>query len=291
MPSAGELLRQERLKRNRSLSELASETCISTRYLEALEADDLKTLPGQFFYRSFLKQYASALQLDESTTDRILASAEPVAEEDPLPMLRAAYNSNLKDEAHASRNRPSTILIATLFVGVLVACTGLYALWQNVQTRPEASMEAAAPAPSAQPSLEDDRSREEDNVQRARAQEPLAHPESPPVAQKAEAPAEAPLLPMEAGKFSVDLAATEQVWVRLSAEGKNIFTGTLDASETRTFSLEQNTKLLTGNAGGIDVRWNGKPIGPIGPRGQIRVVIFSPEKFEIVTPRPAVSGT
>ena len=37
--------------------------------------------------------------------------------------------------------------------------------------------------------------------------------------------------------------------------------------------------------GGIEVRWNGKPIGPIGPKGQVRKVVFTPERFEIIDPR------
>lgn len=46
MPSAGELLRNERVKRNRSLSEIAEVTCISKRYLEAIEVDRVQDLPG-----------------------------------------------------------------------------------------------------------------------------------------------------------------------------------------------------------------------------------------------------
>jgi hypothetical protein len=42
--------------------------------------------------------------------------------------------------------------------------------------------------------------------------------------------------------------------------------------------------MKVGNAGGLDVRWNGKAIGPIGPRGQVRVVLFTPENFQILAP-------
>ena len=34
--------------------------------------------------------------------------------------------------------------------------------------------------------------------------------------------------------------------------------------------------MLVGNAGGVEISLNGKPIGPIGPRGQVRVVEFTP---------------
>ena len=77
------------LQRKRALADIASETCISTRYLEAIEADDTKILPGDFFYRSFIRQYASALGLDESATKRILEAVEPAPEIDPIPAFSA----------------------------------------------------------------------------------------------------------------------------------------------------------------------------------------------------------
>ena len=46
--------------------------------------------------------------------------------------------------------------------------------------------------------------------------------------------------------------------------------------------------MRVGNAGGIDVLWNGKPIGPIGPRGQARTIQFTPENFRILSPTEAL---
>jgi hypothetical protein len=46
--------------------------------------------------------------------------------------------------------------------------------------------------------------------------------------------------------------------------------------------------MRVGNAGGIAVRLNGKEIGPIGGRGQVRTIRFTPDNFEIVEPPPAV---
>jgi hypothetical protein len=40
--------------------------------------------------------------------------------------------------------------------------------------------------------------------------------------------------------------------------------------------------MTVGNAGGIEVRLNGKPIGPIGKSGQVRRVVFTPDNFEVL---------
>ncbi len=48
----------------------------------------------------------------------------------------------------------------------------------------------------------------------------------------------------------------------------------------------EKIRLLIGNAGGLDVSLNGKPIGPIGPRGQVRIVELTPNGFQIVQRKP-----
>jgi cytoskeleton protein RodZ len=61
MTSVGEILRSARESQGRTMAEIAEELCITQRYLRALERDDLSNLPGTFFYKSFVKQYAAIL--------------------------------------------------------------------------------------------------------------------------------------------------------------------------------------------------------------------------------------
>lgn len=48
-----------------TLRQISEQTHISTRYLEAIEADDYKQLPGGIFTRSFIKAYARYVGFDE----------------------------------------------------------------------------------------------------------------------------------------------------------------------------------------------------------------------------------
>ena len=77
----------------------------------------------------------------------------------------------------------------------------------------------------------------------------------------------------------LNLSATEKTWLSITSDGKQIFSGVLQPSQTKTLTGLEAAKLRVGNAGGLEVRWNGKPIGPIGPRGQVRVILFTPENF------------
>ena len=146
------MLREERLSQNRTLADIADETCISSRYLEAIENDDLKILPGNFFYRSFIKQYANALQLDDQATGNILSHAVPMREADPLPAFTLAYQTAKTEGRLSGLYRPRTAVAVVLLATVLIGCSGLYAIWRNAQVEQETSPQTpAVPQASAEP--------------------------------------------------------------------------------------------------------------------------------------------
>jgi len=63
--SIGEKLRLAREARGIALREISEQTRISIRYLEAIESDDYKRLPGGIFNRSFIRAYAKFVGVDE----------------------------------------------------------------------------------------------------------------------------------------------------------------------------------------------------------------------------------
>jgi transcriptional regulator with XRE-family HTH domain len=244
MPSIGERLRHAREQQGRSLADLAAETCILSRYLAAIEADDPKPLPGEFFYRNFVRQYASALRLDLSLINADLAARPSEPEPDPLPALAAA----------PPRPRPPyrAIVSLTLLAGALLGGSALYAVFE----RGREAGPATEPAPvvaASQPAAP------------VSSQSPAAPPETVPSA-------------------AMTLAAREQTWVSVSANGRTVFRGTLEPQQIRAFEGIETARVITGNAAGLDVHWRGRDIGPIGPRGQVRLVLLRPDSWQIVSP-------
>lgn len=63
--SFGEQLRLAREARGVTLREISEQTRISTRYLEAIETNDYRRLPGGIFNKSFIKAYAKYIGFDE----------------------------------------------------------------------------------------------------------------------------------------------------------------------------------------------------------------------------------
>ena len=64
MPSFGETLKRERELRKISLREIAEATKINLRYLEALERDDFRHLPGGVFNKGFVRAFAQFIGID-----------------------------------------------------------------------------------------------------------------------------------------------------------------------------------------------------------------------------------
>ncbi|WP_020615216.1 helix-turn-helix domain-containing protein [Paenibacillus daejeonensis] len=64
MSELGVLLKEARQKKGYTLDDVQEMTKIRVRYLEAIEAGDYNVLPGSFYARAFIKNYAEAVGLD-----------------------------------------------------------------------------------------------------------------------------------------------------------------------------------------------------------------------------------
>ena len=89
MTSIGDTLRRERLRRGLDLDKVAAETKIGRHQLEAIEANQFDRLPGGVFARSFIRQYARLLELDD---EEIIAELKQQFDEpaDTAAVRRAA---------------------------------------------------------------------------------------------------------------------------------------------------------------------------------------------------------
>src|SRR6516165_7336949 len=94
MASLGEKLRRARVERGLTIAELAAQTKISAKFLEAIEADERHKLPAGFFYRNWVNQYAEALSLDVAAVGR---EVDYVVAGDAPPALPGQETSILKD--------------------------------------------------------------------------------------------------------------------------------------------------------------------------------------------------
>jgi cytoskeleton protein RodZ len=297
MNSVGAILKTERERQGLDTAEIAEKLCITQRYLRAIENDDLASLPGIFFYKSFVKQYAAALGVDETlllpALDTLTQSAAPL----PLPGHDPRYPKGrtepppLRDLDPIVRdgNRryfPDTRIGLSLaaLVGMVLATAGFYAWYDQAPQAaqpPVNAPQSIAQAPASAPPQKTDPVKTE----------PIKNDpvKTDPVKNEVKSDPAPAAMNVSAGADGVNhvmlsLSATEKTWLSITSGGKQIFSGILEPSQTKTLTGLDAAKMKVGNAGGLEVIWNGKPIGPIGPSGQVRVVVFTPDNFQILTP-------
>ena len=154
MIPVGDTLRRTRLKRNLQLAEISKELKISTRILQAIEDDQYDKLPGGVFAKSFVRQYARLLGLDEE--DIAGRVQQVLAPEVPQPVQKAKQASVAPiqvpkvdewERVGDKRFRWSGWLSAVVLVAVMLVCSAVYAWMQ----RPKSTVTAQAspPAPNS----------------------------------------------------------------------------------------------------------------------------------------------
>lgn len=275
MFSVGETLKRARLAQSLDLGTLAAQTKINVKYLEAIEADDRQSLPSGFFYKSFVDQYARFLSLDaqeiNAEVDRLLSADAPL----PLPGYESAAARNVPPMGYGPRlHSLRTYASAAALVLVVVACSGVYTLWRNRGTIDVRAV------------IEYARSLGKTRV--AQASSARKQVDRPAVTLATVVRSEGERTPFEPAppdyKVMLDLVAHEATWVSVSSDGKPVFSGILQPNQSKTVGGKQSAKMRVGNAAGIEVRLNGKLLGPLGARGQVLIVLFTPDNFQVVSP-------
>ena len=289
MGGFGDRLRREREMRGITLDEITESTKISRRHLEALETEHFDQLPGGVFNKGFVRAYARFLGLDEdqAVADYSAASNEKPEPEDKFPLeIHEQPNRELNPR---SSNLPLIFAIAAL-VGVLVG----YGFWikskphnpapvENTQqaapaktvSEPEASAPTSQPVTSPAPAVNTVNNDSPSAAKQAPAQVPAA---SRPVEQKRDAALSDSADDPASGKekaFFVQVKAKEDSWVSIVADGKSVMQRVLPADKNKKVKAGKSLILRTGNAGGIEVTFNGRSLGALGNENEPRTLTFN----------------
>lgn len=309
MQTLGQKLREEREKRGWTIAQVAEALRISPSYFEAIEQDRHDALPGGFFYRSFVRQYARLLELPEAdykdelarvleadlavSATRMETFAHRHIDVPPLP-------TNTVDRAKETRK---WLIGLGLLVLVAAGASGLYKLyleWRPAEGAtagasgaitppvqvPESKPIETPPAESAPATAEHQTpaTGEPPATSPGAAAQPSTTPPAPTTATPPAAQSAAQ--PPAAGPIQITLTARELTWVDVVADGKRVLMRALEPGESQSFGAGTAIRLRTGNAGGLRVVYNGKVIESVGPTGQVRTVTFTPQSYQILQPLP-----
>jgi hypothetical protein len=99
---------------------------------------------------------------------------------------------------------------------------------------------------------------------------------SPPVTATTSVPEKKP--------FFLQLKAVGETWVSLQVDGQPVQEMTLKPGEGISVQASNRIRVILGNAGGLDLILNGKPLEKFGKSGEVLTLIFTPQGVEVRHP-------
>jgi cytoskeleton protein RodZ len=288
MGSFGDKLKREREMRGVTLEEISESTKIARRHLEALESEDFAALPGGVFNKGFVRAYARFIGISE---DQTVADYSAVHKEETPPEDQFPLEIHQKPDRQMNPRSSQLPLIGAVVALVLVVAG--YAAWRSKHHPAESVVPSASAAsrgeasdskiPAEQASAQPAPSESSTTAKMVAVDQKVSAPEPPrkPAASTAPLRSNAqpernarPLAPDHS--FFVIIKAKEDAWISVVADGRRVSHGILRADRQKFVRAGKQIIVTTGNAGGIDVSFNGKPLGAIGNESEARTLLFTP---------------
>ncbi|MHB8092982.1 MAG: helix-turn-helix domain-containing protein [Syntrophales bacterium] len=255
-----ENLKALREARGLSLKDIFAATRISIVNLAALENGDFKSLPSPIYTKSFIKKYAKKIAIDEKPLlDRYevyLATTSKPAEAEEV---RKPWPENSRRYLFLYGS-----LAIVIIAGLIVLAVFLY--HGDKPATPAAPVAKPASAPAVPPAV---------NNAAPTAALPQTTAAVSTAPEKTVSPSPDQSL---TGKYHLVIEARELTWMRIVADKKNRSEILLKPGEKIERRAEEGFQLYIGNAGGVDLFFQGKPLGAPGKRGAVVTVNLPAEE-------------
>jgi len=256
MSSLGVYLRGLREAKGVSLDGISRSTRVGRRHLEALEGDKLEELPARVFVKGFIRAYCDTLEAPPDQAFDLFrqTAGEPARPE--RPTSRSSFG--------ARPRRGGPLLVSAILV--LALGGSLFALHLGLKGPARERVQASSVTP--------------------RAPEPVAVAPAAPATSTAPSSA-APVAATTAaevtrtGSHRLVMRAIEPTWVRVQIDDGPVAEELLPTGAVREWTAARRFVLTVGNAGGLEVDFNGRRIPPLGARGVvIQRLVLPPDRAE-----------
>jgi len=289
----GETLQAQREALGLSLEDVAQHTHLKIRYMEALEAGEIKALPSPVQGRGMLKNYAVFLGLDADQMLLLFA--------DGLQARLTETAQNRKDQSIRPRTRSPRrerrFLSRDLILGIVLALTLIvFIIWGTVQVNTLRASETIEPTA---PSIAD-----------------VLLPSSSPTQIPTITPTAASLLNENPGSdviverpvveetqavifisekinaaLQVQIVARQRAWMRITVDSEVEFDGRVIPGNIYGFAGQEYVEITTGNGAGLQVLYNELDLGTLGSFGEVINFVITVNGVQTPTPTITLTST
>lgn len=289
MTEIGNRLKEARLEKGLSLEDLQSVTKIQKRYLQGIEEGNYKMMPGPFYVRAFIKQYAEAVELEPEELFEQYKSEIPATFNEDLPekLSRVQTRKSISGGSSKLFDILPKILVAAFIIGALAA------IWYFIpKNSDDDGTKEQVESSNEKTSFEQSEDLTREEVEKEPEKEEAADEEETVTDEPVEE--EEPLPTQEltvvetkgkntvyelknADKFELKLVSTGETWVNIkNGKGYSFFQGMLvkgsaDAeSHTEDLTNEVEAVIIIGNALNTEVYINDQKLEyATPPAGQV----------------------
>lgn len=284
--SIGFQLSERRQALGLSLAEVEHHTRVRSANLQALEEGRINDLPSTVQARGMLSNYAAFLGLNVDAVLLTFAEGLQLGRSERLPATAASGRKSGRRSATPQKGIQRYLTPDLLIGSAVILLLFIFAIWtasritserraQMQETQiPIAEIVLTPLTPTAANTL---------SSTQAILPEDLPGVDQPPVTLE---PSSTPTLPvLGTGPVQIYVIALQRAWIRITADGREIYSGRLIPGNVYAYAAKEKIELLTGNAAGVQVIFNQTNLGILGLTGQVYSLIFSLEGAVTPTPR------
>ncbi|MTV82994.1 helix-turn-helix domain-containing protein [Secundilactobacillus folii] len=254
--SIGETLRDARIAKGYTLDDLQQTTKIQKRYLIAIEDGNFSDLPGDFYVRAFIKQYAETVGLDgndllEEYSDQLPSTktqeyVDRVNEDNP-----STRSAQRKVDDRTARIRRQVPIVAAVVVVVAVLIGIWYASTRNSQSSSSSqnvdSSSVSVSGSSAKSSSQASSSSKKATKASTKASKASFSKVSTSGSTTTYTMTNAPKTK------TLKIRTSSSAWVAVTSAGSSVYQGTLPASQVKTVKLSSSATSVNINLGNAPV--------------------------------------
>ena len=278
MNEIGEILKEARIEKGYTLDDLQQTTKIQKRYLQAIEDGNTEILPGRFYARAFVKQYADIVGLDgeklleEHLNETSKEASEEFAENVTVAPTRSTQTKRGTGARSFQENLP-TVLIIFLVIAIFSV---IYYAWRQADNGKESlinedNTEQAPPlteengeGAETPADTEDEGTEDSDNTEEtedpADTDEPEANDQEIEIAQSTGVATTYEVTGTAPEEQTIVLEATGgNSWVSVSVDGVQMQQTTLTDGQTLEVNFGADASqinIIVGNASATTIRLN-----------------------------------
>lgn len=239
--SLGSLIAKARKDAGLSLEDLAAKTNIRMSVLSEIEKNNFEHCGGETYARGHVRNIAAVLKADQKEFIRLYEEEQGGETRSIKDLL--IENSVMRLPAEA-RKVSWKVLVMISVVSLFVVGIAQVVI-SNVNSN---NVVSAAPSESASPTA---------------AESPSAEPSAQST------------FSTGSGVEVVVSAVRAKSWLFVSdASGRTLFSGQVSRGAVKVFSSDSQLNLKVGNAGGVDLKVNGKKVEAIGVDGEVVSVSY-----------------